>query len=114
MRPDCLSCSNPYGAEERYERDIKMIEDFRRNGGQTGGSGRTLLLTTTGATSGRERIVPLAPEPVSNVRERLARPAGVAALGDTRPFQLFTNSAHEPSTYAGDTLLAVLDELLPG
>jgi deazaflavin-dependent oxidoreductase (nitroreductase family) len=50
----------PTEAEERYERNIKVIEDFRRNGGQTGGSGRTLLLTTTGARSGRERTVPLA------------------------------------------------------
>jgi deazaflavin-dependent oxidoreductase (nitroreductase family) len=46
----------PTEAEERYERNIKVIEDFRR----TGGSGRTLLLTTTGARSGRERTVPLA------------------------------------------------------
>jgi deazaflavin-dependent oxidoreductase (nitroreductase family) len=50
----------PTEAEERYERNIKVIEDFRRTGGQTGGSGRTLLLTTTGARSGRERTVPLA------------------------------------------------------
>ena len=50
----------PTEAEERYERNIKVIEEFRRTGGQTGGSGRTLLLTTTGARSGRERTVPLA------------------------------------------------------
>ena len=46
----------PTDAEERYERNIKVIEEFRR----TGGSGRTLLLTTTGARSRRERTVPLA------------------------------------------------------
>jgi deazaflavin-dependent oxidoreductase (nitroreductase family) len=46
----------PTEAEERYERNIKVIEEFRR----TGGTGRTLLLTTTGAKSGRERTVPLA------------------------------------------------------
>lgn len=46
----------PTEAEERYERNVKVIEDFRRNGG----SERTLLLTTTGARSGRERTVPLA------------------------------------------------------
>jgi deazaflavin-dependent oxidoreductase (nitroreductase family) len=46
----------PTEAEERYERNIKVIEDFRR----TGGAGRTLLLTTTGARSGTERTVPLA------------------------------------------------------
>jgi deazaflavin-dependent oxidoreductase (nitroreductase family) len=46
----------PTEAEERYERNIKVIEEFRR----TGGSGRTLLLTTTGARSGTHRTVPLA------------------------------------------------------
>jgi deazaflavin-dependent oxidoreductase (nitroreductase family) len=46
----------PTEAEERYARNIKVIEEFRR----TGGNGRTLLLTTTGARSGRERTVPLA------------------------------------------------------
>ena len=46
----------PTEAEERYERNIKVIEEFRR----TGGTGRTLLLTTIGARSGRERTVPLA------------------------------------------------------
>jgi deazaflavin-dependent oxidoreductase (nitroreductase family) len=46
----------PTEAEERYERNIKVIEEFRR----TGGAGRNLLLTTTGARSGRERTVPLA------------------------------------------------------
>ncbi len=50
----------PTEAEERYARNIKVIEEFRRSGGQTGGTGRTLLLTTTGAKSGRERTVPLA------------------------------------------------------
>jgi deazaflavin-dependent oxidoreductase (nitroreductase family) len=50
----------PTEAEERYERNIKVIEEFRRTGGRTGGSGRTLLLTTTGARSGKERTVPLA------------------------------------------------------
>ena len=50
----------PTEAEERYERNIKVIEEFRRTGGRTGGTGRTLLLTTTGAKSGTERTVPLA------------------------------------------------------
>jgi len=50
----------PTEAEERYERNIKVIQEFRRTGGQTGGTGRTLLLTTTGARSSRERTVPLA------------------------------------------------------
>src|SRR5438309_10449964 len=43
-------------AEERYQRNIKVIEEFRRTGGQA----RTLLLTTTGARRGIERTVPLA------------------------------------------------------
>jgi deazaflavin-dependent oxidoreductase (nitroreductase family) len=50
----------PTEAEERYARNIKVIEEFRRTGGRTGGTGRTLLLTTTGARSGKERTVPLA------------------------------------------------------
>jgi len=50
----------PTEAQERYARNIKVIEEFRRTGGRTGGSGRTLLLTTTGARTGRERTVPLA------------------------------------------------------
>ena len=49
----------PTEAEERYARNIKIIEEFRRTNGQSG-SGRTLLLTTTGAKSGKERTVPLA------------------------------------------------------
>jgi deazaflavin-dependent oxidoreductase (nitroreductase family) len=56
----------PTEAEERYARNIKVIEEFRRTGGQTGGSGRTLLLTTIGARSGRERTVPLAYLPDGN------------------------------------------------
>jgi deazaflavin-dependent oxidoreductase (nitroreductase family) len=50
----------PTEAEERFARNIKVIEEFRRSGGQTGGSGHTLLLTTIGARSGQERTVPLA------------------------------------------------------
>ena len=49
----------PTEAEERYARNIKVIEEFHRTNGQSG-SGRTLLLTTTGAKSGKQRIVPLA------------------------------------------------------
>ena len=49
----------PTEAEERYARNIKVIEDFRRTNGQSG-SGRTLLLTTIGAKTGKERTVPLA------------------------------------------------------
>ena len=50
----------PTEAEERYERNSKVIEEFRRTGGQTRGAGGTLLLTTVGARSGKERTVPLA------------------------------------------------------
>jgi deazaflavin-dependent oxidoreductase (nitroreductase family) len=46
----------PTEAEERYARNSKVIEEFR----QTGGNGRTLLLTTIGAKTGRVRTVPLA------------------------------------------------------
>jgi deazaflavin-dependent oxidoreductase (nitroreductase family) len=49
----------PTEAEERYERNIKVIEEFRRTRGQSS-AGRTLLLTTTGAKSGKQRTIPLA------------------------------------------------------
>ena len=49
----------PTEAEERYARNSKVIEEFRRTGGQSG-SGRTLLLTMTGAKTGQQRTVPLA------------------------------------------------------
>ncbi|MGH2366164.1 MAG: nitroreductase/quinone reductase family protein [Chloroflexota bacterium] len=46
-------------AEERDAHNVKVIEEFRASGGKAGGSGPTLLLTTTGAKSGRERTVPV-------------------------------------------------------
>ena len=49
----------PTEAQERYERNIKVIEEFRRTEGRSG-AGRTLLLTTTGAKSRKERTVPVA------------------------------------------------------
>lgn len=49
----------PTEAQERYERNIKVIEEFRRTEGRSG-AGRTLLLTTTGAKTGKERTVPVA------------------------------------------------------
>jgi deazaflavin-dependent oxidoreductase (nitroreductase family) len=49
----------PTEAEERYARNIKVIQEFRQSGGGTS-TGRTLLLTTLGAKSGKERTVPLA------------------------------------------------------
>ncbi len=48
---------------EANERNKKIIDEFRTNGGKVGGrfEGRTLLLLhTKGAKSGRERINPLA------------------------------------------------------
>lgn len=48
---------------ELNERNKKIIDEFRANGGKVGGrfEGRTLLLLhTTGAKSGQERINPLA------------------------------------------------------
>lgn len=48
---------------EANERNKKIIDEFRANGGKVGGrfEGRTLLLLhTKGAKSGRERINPLA------------------------------------------------------
>ncbi|HEU0168558.1 MAG TPA: nitroreductase/quinone reductase family protein [Chloroflexota bacterium] len=47
-------------AEERYARNIKVIEEFRANSGKVGTSTTTLLLTTTGAKSGQQRTVPVA------------------------------------------------------
>lgn len=48
---------------EANERNRKIVEEFRANGGKVGGhfEGKTLLLLhTRGAKSGRERINPLA------------------------------------------------------
>jgi deazaflavin-dependent oxidoreductase (nitroreductase family) len=59
ITPDLYLDIVPTEAEERYERNIKVIDEFHRTGGQSG-AGRTLLLTTTGAKSGTERTVPLA------------------------------------------------------
>src|SRR5258708_26465723 len=52
----------PTEAEERYERNIKVIDEFRRTGGQTRGSGRAPLLTSTRPRGGRERSPPLCAE----------------------------------------------------
>jgi F420H(2)-dependent quinone reductase len=41
------------------ERNRKVIEEFRANGGKVGGWGPLILLTTTGAKSGQPRIAPL-------------------------------------------------------
>lgn len=49
--------------EQRYARNLKVIEEFRNNGGQVGGGFATMpliLLHTTGAKSGEHRINPLA------------------------------------------------------
>jgi len=52
--------SNP---DELKDFNAKIIEDFRASGGTVGGpfqGGHLLLLTTTGAKSGRPRVNPLA------------------------------------------------------
>ncbi len=41
------------------ERNKAVIENFRANGGQVQGWGSLILLTTTGAKTGQERIIPL-------------------------------------------------------
>lgn len=41
------------------ERNNKVIEEFRANGGKVGGWGSLILLTTTGAKTGQPRIAPL-------------------------------------------------------
>ncbi|MEV0679104.1 nitroreductase/quinone reductase family protein [Actinosynnema sp. NPDC050436] len=48
--------------DERHDRDVRVIEEFRINGGVVGGrhAGRTLLLLHhTGARSGINRVTPL-------------------------------------------------------
>jgi deazaflavin-dependent oxidoreductase (nitroreductase family) len=49
--------------QERNDRNRQVIEEFRANGGKVGGwfaDKPLLLLTTTGAKSGQQRIIPLA------------------------------------------------------
>jgi deazaflavin-dependent oxidoreductase (nitroreductase family) len=41
------------------ERNEKVIEEFRANGGKVGGWASLVLVTTTGAKSGQPRIIPL-------------------------------------------------------
>lgn len=44
---------------EWNERNQRVIEEFRANGGKVDGWGSLILLTTTGAKSGQPRIAPL-------------------------------------------------------
>ena len=44
------------------EYNARLIEEYRANGGQLGGqlaNSQILLLTTTGAKSGQERVTPI-------------------------------------------------------
>src|SRR5581483_8826307 len=48
--------------DEREERNRKVVDEFHTNGGKVGGpfEGRPMILVTvTGAKSGRQRVVPL-------------------------------------------------------
>ncbi len=48
------------------ERNKQVIEEFRANGGKVEGWGPLILLTTTGAKTGQERIIPLMLVPYKN------------------------------------------------
>lgn len=94
----------------------KIIEEFRANGGLVGGSfagAPLLLLHTTGARTGRERISPVmyqdlggpvavfaskggAPTQPDWYRNLLANPEVTAEIGtETRPFRARTASGDE-------------------
>ncbi len=48
------------------ERNAKVIEEFRANGGNVSGWASLILVTTTGAKSGQPRIIPLMHVPYGN------------------------------------------------
>jgi deazaflavin-dependent oxidoreductase (nitroreductase family) len=47
-------------AEATTPRNVKVVEEFRANGGKVGGGSGLLLLHTTGAKTGQPRLTPLA------------------------------------------------------
>jgi deazaflavin-dependent oxidoreductase (nitroreductase family) len=48
------------GPSDFNQRNQRVVEAFRANGGKVSGWGSLMLLTTTGAKSGKERVNPLA------------------------------------------------------
>lgn len=54
------------------ERNERVIKEFRTNGGKVDGWAQLILVTTTGAKTGQERIIPLMHVPYGN---------GVLAIG---------------------------------
>ena len=58
------------------ERNEKVIKEFRANGGQVKGWAPLILLTTRGARSGEERIIPLMHVPYGNAVLAVASKGG--------------------------------------
>jgi deazaflavin-dependent oxidoreductase (nitroreductase family) len=57
--------------EDRATRNERITREFRENGGRVGGrfeNGTIILLHTTGARTGQERVVPLVAQPLDGGR----------------------------------------------
>lgn len=60
------------------ERNAKVIEEFRANGGKFEGKTSLILLTTKGAKTGQPRIIPLMHVPYGNAVLAVASKGGAA------------------------------------
>ena len=58
------------------ERNQRVIEEFRANGGEVKGWGSLILMTTKGAKTGQERIIPLMNIPYGNAVLAVASKGG--------------------------------------
>ena len=63
---------------EWQERNAKVIEEFRANGGIVNGGALLILVTTRGAKTGQPRIIPLMHIPYGNAVLAVASKGGAA------------------------------------
>lgn len=90
--------------------NTRVIEEFRANGGKVGGNfegAPILLLHTTGAKSGKERINPMMYQDLGD--DRLAVFASKAGA-DTNPAWYHNLVAHPDCDLGGETFRAALVE----
>ena len=83
--------------DELHDFNAKVIDEFRSNDGKVGGpfeDSRVLLLHTTGATSGRERIHPMVYQDLDGAVAVFASKAGA----DTNPAWYHNLVAHPDVT----------------
>ncbi len=63
-------------SSDLIERNKRVVEEFRANGGKVEGWGDLILLTTKGAKSGQERIYPLMSVPYGDTYLAVASKGG--------------------------------------